>query len=738
MIKAENVTKKYSRNGKVFNALDSVNLSFPDRGFYSIEGESGAGKSTLLSILALLDRPDTGNVYYDNVLITKKNAAAIRSLYVSSIPQEGGLIEDLTVEQNLLPLTRNDVLINETLRRVGIEEKTNSKVCDLSGGEKRRVGIARCLLKNSQCIFMDEPTADLDEENAEGIFQIANELSASQLVVFSTHDHELASRYCDGRLLISNGKIIESTLPDEKSSLNKEGPKPRKATLPFKMAFPFLLHTLKAKKARVLGSFAASALSLCIFVVLLSVFSFNSSRAFSSILQTSDISFVPLLESPTGKEGNTDNKYPIRHDGMLKMEADFDAACPYLIGAESEKNVPVFVFPYRERMKFDNITIQEPKAGECVCNSFLAKQELAIKLTNDFSAANISFSVAQCIENDKKPKEYSAHQNQQQNYEDLMQHFAYVIINDVDFDTIFSLTNTASLPASNFLADDVVSPDRYFKDKVKYAVYSDQNISVGSYPKSEKEVVVSKSFLNRISYRGNENELIGRTYPYRESSYEDTNSLYFRKCIDLKRLLGSVTIVGISDSEESDVFVNQNSAEVISQELLYYSGGVGVYTSNAKNLSKQLALFHYVSPLSLFAPAYQAHQFSSSPISKIMFIGSLIMLALSVLAISLCLISLFEYREKSLFNLQILGVNEKSLFLLFLVFIIGFSLAIELLGSLFGALVIRSIDFSLFGNLPIYSLISLIPVISFGFLLAISAITELISFRKLSSKKGRA
>lgn len=733
MIKADGLTKSFSRNGEVFKALDSINLSFPSRGFFSIEGESGAGKSTLLNELALIGKPDSGHVYYEGVEATKKNASKLLKQYVSFVPQEGGLIEDLSVEQNLSFLTNDSALVGQTLKRLGLDSKFKTKVCELSGGEKKRVCIARCILKNSSCIFMDEPTADLDEDNARGVFEIGKQLSATHLVVFTTHDKELARHYCDGHVVLREGEIIEDSLGCQTLSSETDDEASAKAKIPLRTAFPFILNTMQRKKGRVLGSLLASVLSLCVFSVLYSIAFFKPEKAFSSAMQSSEISFIPLLENLGTQNSGLDEWFPIRQKEAENLVKEFETATPYIIGEQAETNLPIFLFPYQSGMKFEGIEIKEPKIGECVCTSFLATKQLSAKLMNDFSSVDVAYTVSQNIEIQKQAKAPDNPSNLKTYYEGLMQNFSYVIVNQTDFSNTFTLTNSASLPASNFLADATVPSDRYFKDKVSYGTFTNQTVLKGRSPDQQNEAIVSRAFLSRMSLQSEENEIIGKEYFYRESQYTDKGSPYFRKSIALYDVLGSITVVGITDSEECDVILNQSDAEKVAQELLYFSGGVAVSKSSSVDLPSKLASFHYASSLDAFSPVYQAQQFRNSPVNKILFAGALATLVIALIATATCIIALFQYRENAFSMLRLIGVNAKSVFLLFSSFGLCFSIISCLLGSFAATLLLFLLNQSLFGVLRVYSFVLSIPLISIGLLLFACAATHLLWISK--SKK---
>ncbi|MGB9755565.1 MAG: ABC transporter ATP-binding protein [Desulfurella sp.] len=199
--------------------LNNINLVAQEGKMISIMGVSGSGKSTLLHILGLLDEPDSGDVYLfaDKVNFTdKKKLAKIRNNYIGFVFQFYSLINELTVLENvLLPMMINGIInqdyAKELLLRVGInQELFNKRSYNLSGGEKQRVAVARALVNKPKLIIADEPTSNIDENNAMLLMSLLRDLQQSfnTTVIISTHSKKIA-KFCDITYFLSEGVLID-------------------------------------------------------------------------------------------------------------------------------------------------------------------------------------------------------------------------------------------------------------------------------------------------------------------------------------------------------------------------------------------------------------------------------------------------------------------------------------------------------------------------------------------------
>lgn len=209
MLELKNVCKKYDRD-----VLKKINLKFGNKGLICLIGESGSGKTTLLNIIGGLEQPDSGKVLLWGNNIKNIDSSYYNNYLVSYINQNYNLIDKYSVLENiLLPMElrriRGPCNVNKILKMLGIYSLKNKKVITLSGGEKQRVAIARCMLQNTRVILADEPTGALDSENAYGVMDLLKKLSQQKLVIVVTHNIELANTFADKVIKIKDGKINE-------------------------------------------------------------------------------------------------------------------------------------------------------------------------------------------------------------------------------------------------------------------------------------------------------------------------------------------------------------------------------------------------------------------------------------------------------------------------------------------------------------------------------------------------
>lgn len=202
MIKVENLEKSFDNK----EIIKNFNYEFLDGKITAIVGKSGCGKTTLLNILGLLDTDYKGKVLYDGVLITNESQRNefIRN-NINYLFQNYALIDNETVEQNLLLALEYEKLsknvkkekINEALELVDLNEFNDKKIFTLSGGEQQRVALARVILKKGNIILADEPTGNLDVENADKVMKILKKLKEDgKLIIIVTHSLSLANE-CD-------------------------------------------------------------------------------------------------------------------------------------------------------------------------------------------------------------------------------------------------------------------------------------------------------------------------------------------------------------------------------------------------------------------------------------------------------------------------------------------------------------------------------------------------------------
>lgn len=227
ILEINNVSKKYKRRNRELTVLDGLNLKVKKGSFNAVEGESGSGKSTLLGILAGLTDIDEGSVIYhkdsesgsviDIHSLTESERAKLRRHDIVYMPQQQEIISELTVSENIMLVDvfnkenkdNSEIRLSYLTERLGLTDLKDEYPENISGGELRRLIVARAMYSNPKIVLADEPTNDLDRQNREVIGKAFREMTESGItVIVVTHDEELAKR-ADNRFLLKDGKLNE-------------------------------------------------------------------------------------------------------------------------------------------------------------------------------------------------------------------------------------------------------------------------------------------------------------------------------------------------------------------------------------------------------------------------------------------------------------------------------------------------------------------------------------------------
>jgi lipoprotein-releasing system ATP-binding protein len=220
ILDASNVFKSFQTTKKInLEVLKGISIEIITGKITIIVGASGAGKSTLLHLLGGLDRPDSGEVFFDNKDIFKfsdDKLAKFRNKNVGFVFQFHHLLPEFTAIENvIIPQMINGTTYNQAkvkskdlLQTVGLTERLDHKPAELSGGEQQRVAVARALANNPKIIFADEPTGNLDSVNSEEIHKLILDLKTNlgMTFVIVTHNSSLV-KLADMLYEIKDGKI---------------------------------------------------------------------------------------------------------------------------------------------------------------------------------------------------------------------------------------------------------------------------------------------------------------------------------------------------------------------------------------------------------------------------------------------------------------------------------------------------------------------------------------------------
>ena len=220
IIKLSKISKKFVGNNKDISVLKNINLKISKGELVSLNGPSGSGKSTLLHIIALLDQPTSGEVFFMKKSFSKSTDLEkdlVRRNGISIIYQQNNLLSDFTALENvMMPLLNNGfsqkdsrIKARKTLSLVKLSERIDHFPSELSGGEQQRVAVARAIITEPNLILADEPTGSLDRKTANEIFSLFIKLkSKNRAILYATHNRDLSNK-ADYKLGILDGNVVK-------------------------------------------------------------------------------------------------------------------------------------------------------------------------------------------------------------------------------------------------------------------------------------------------------------------------------------------------------------------------------------------------------------------------------------------------------------------------------------------------------------------------------------------------
>lgn len=232
LLSAKSIAKSYELERKTLPIFKDLSIDIYPKDHLTIMGVSGSGKSTLLTILAGLDSPSEGTLWFDGQDIThwdENQLAALRKSDFGFIFQSFHLIPSLsTLENVMFPLQLQGVRVKEAekkalamLKRVNMDHRASSFPYQLSGGERQRTAIARALVHNPRIIFADEPTGNLDEKNSDEVLKLLLELKKEfgTALVVVTHENNIAA-HSDKIFIMEKGHLRNASTEEVKKIKN--------------------------------------------------------------------------------------------------------------------------------------------------------------------------------------------------------------------------------------------------------------------------------------------------------------------------------------------------------------------------------------------------------------------------------------------------------------------------------------------------------------------------------------
>tara|TARA_B100000700_G_C15062324_1_gene866750 strand:- start:10623 stop:11288 length:666 start_codon:yes stop_codon:yes gene_type:complete len=219
IIVASNITRDFLTGGVTVRALDNINLSVQKGEFLAVIGRSGSGKTTLLNVIAGLDHPTTGKIIINEQDISHfsdQQMTQLRRHEIGFIFQSFGLLPLMSASENIelaLRIAGNNAKerrerTRELLELVGLENRSQHRPYELSGGEQQRIAVARAIANNPPLIIADEPTGELDSNTGQQIFTLLRKISESGVtVVTATHDPFVID-HVDRVVEMNDGKLL--------------------------------------------------------------------------------------------------------------------------------------------------------------------------------------------------------------------------------------------------------------------------------------------------------------------------------------------------------------------------------------------------------------------------------------------------------------------------------------------------------------------------------------------------
>ena len=217
MIELQGVTKSFGS----LQVLKGIDLTITKGEVVSIVGPSGAGKTTLLQLMGTLDKPDSGNIFFNGVavnLLKEKELSAFRNKEIGFVFQFHQLLPEFTALENVtIPALIQGVSAGEARKKslemldfLGLSDRASHKPAELSGGERQRVSVARALINHPSVVFADEPSGSLDTQNKEELHRLFFDLrdKLGQTFVIVTHDEGLAGQ-TDRTIHMVDGRILD-------------------------------------------------------------------------------------------------------------------------------------------------------------------------------------------------------------------------------------------------------------------------------------------------------------------------------------------------------------------------------------------------------------------------------------------------------------------------------------------------------------------------------------------------
>ncbi len=395
--KFENVTKSFDSL-----LFDDISFSFPETGFVSLLGTSGCGKTTLFYILTGLEKKDKGKIFFkDKELKSKKDFIKLRS-NCAFVFQEYGILNYLNGNDNLNVGGFNFLYTDNNLLN---QNEFNKKSELLSGGEKQRLALLKCLKMNPKILFCDEPTGALDEKNKKKVMYELKLASSKCLVIMVSHNHELVNKYSDIILELNNKKLIVKKYNDELYKTNNQNEPKTKNIL---NGILISIKSFFQDKLKIALTFISLLLSLTAISLLIGLNASTKETINSNVQTYADYNRLKISKIDSNSIEGTSfslkkitrpNKYEfsdlVGDYAEIEYNLDHFLLASKIVYKEKEININLFTFPYGDGIEDVRMNVQ---ASNIINNihekiNISINQEIVTKYKDKISIDKVNLSL---------------------------------------------------------------------------------------------------------------------------------------------------------------------------------------------------------------------------------------------------------------------------------------------------------------------------------------------------------
>lgn len=577
-----NITKVYSKKNEYVKALDNINLEFPKVGCYFILGKSGSGKTTLLHLIGGLIEPTSGLIIRDQMHSEQKLSQEVGIVF-----QDYNLFEHMSVYENLMiqlklngfSKVENETKIKSTLAQFGMDDFIHRVVRNLSGGEKQRIAIIRGILHQPSILLVDEPTGNLDTENALLVNELIKEISKKILVIYVTHDIKTAYDYGTDIITLSSGKVESITKVEFTNNYEIDYKKSKHVTDKGYVRSRFMFRFLNLHKLRLIFTIIPFLISTLLFCIIFSLWQYQSAKVQSEYIDTYDIKQYSLYENRSYFNiFNTEYEQTIKKGEKFhqKIESSFDGNQTYvrlnhqmiqLVNEQVQIDFYKDVTILNELLDLELTELLNQ--NEIIISDYLSLKN-QISVGSSLSYQGINLTVVGIFDTDFESNNYIAKKQFGNldlfDYDKEKNDYLKVVSSFDTYINIYNLKDFINIPGL-YLSDQMTLMNQL--DSRQELFKSDENhpLLYGRLPLFSNEVVVNEAYAIELGLLS-DNVFTQKDYDlinYKDDRYNETYQSY----INLFDYLGDkVKVVGVNSQIGHGLYVIDVTYDLVKSKFI--------------------------------------------------------------------------------------------------------------------------------------------------------------------------